>query len=34
MSSSDNKENLFGIDFDIDTPMNIEVKDQKSKTVM
>ena len=34
MSSSDNKESLFGIDFDIDTPMNIEVKHQKSRTVM
>ena len=34
MSSSDNKESLFGIDSDIDTPMNIEVKHQKSRTVM
>ena len=33
-SSSDNKESLFGINFDIDTPMNIEVKHQKSRTVM
>ena len=30
MLSSDNKESLFGIDFDIDTSMNIEVKHQKS----
>ena len=28
MSSSDNKESLFGINFDIDTPVNIEVKSQ------
>ena len=34
MSSSNNKESLFGIDFDIDTPMNIEVKHQKSRIVM
>ena len=34
MSSSDNKESLFGIDFDIHTPMNIEVKQQKSRTAM
>ena len=34
MSSSENKENLFGINFDIDTPMNIEVKHQKSRPVM
>ena len=34
MSSSDNKESLFGIDFDIDTPINIEVKHQKSRTVI
>ena len=34
MSSSDNKESLFGINFDIDTPLNIEVKHQKSRTVM
>ena len=34
VSSSGNKESLFGIDFDIDTPMNIDVKDQKSRTVM
>ena len=34
MSSSENKESLFGIDFDIDTPMNIEVKHQKSRPVM
>ena len=33
MSSNHNKESLFGIDFDIDTPMNIEVKYQKSRTV-
>ena len=26
MSPSDNKESLFGIEFDIDTPMNLEVK--------
>ena len=34
MSSSDSKESLFGIDFDIDTPINIEVKHQKSRTVI
>ena len=34
MPSSDNKESLFGIDFDIYTPMNIEVKQQKSRTAM
>ena len=34
MSSSENKESLFGIDFDIDTHMNIEVKHQKSRPVM
>ena len=34
MSSSDNKESLFGIDFDINAPMNNEVKHQKSRTVM
>ena len=34
MSSSNYKESLFGIDFDIDTPMNIEVKHQKSRTVI
>ena len=34
MSSSDNRESLFGIDFHIDTPMKIEVKHQKSRTVM
>ena len=34
MYSSDNKESLFGIDFDIDTPMYIEVKHQKSRTVI
>ena len=34
MSSSGNKESLFGIDFDIDTPMNSKVKHQKSRTVM
>ena len=32
MPSSDNKESLFGIDFDIDTPINTEVKHQKSRT--
>ena len=32
MSSSDNKEILFGIDFDIDTTINIEVKHKKSRT--
>ena len=32
MSSSDNKKILFGIDFDIDTTINIEVKHQKSRT--
>ena len=26
MSPSDNKESLFDIEFDIDTPMNLEVK--------
>ena len=31
MSSGNNKESLSGIDFDIDTPMNIEVKQQKSR---
>ena len=34
MSSSDNRESLFGIDFHIDAPMKIEVKHQKSRTVM
>ena len=34
MSSSDNKESLFGIDFDIDTTMNIEVKHQNLKAVI
>ena len=34
MSSSDNKESLFVIDFDIDIPINIEVKHQKSRTVI
>ena len=34
MSSSGNKESLFGIDFDINAPMNNEVKHQKSRTVM
>ena len=34
MSSSDNKENLFGIDFDIDILINIEVTHQKSRTVI
>ena len=34
MSSSENKESLFGIDFDIDTLLNIEVKQQKSRTAM
>ena len=34
MSSSDNKESLFGINFDIGTPINIEVKHQKSRTVI
>ena len=33
MSSNHNKESLFGIDFDIDTPINIEVKYQKLRTV-
>ena len=32
MPSSDNKEGLFGVDFDIDTPINIAVKHQKSRT--
>ena len=34
MSSSDNKESLFGINFDIDTPINIEVKYQNSRTAI
>ena len=34
MSSSDNKESLFGIDFDIDAPINIEVKHQKSRIII
>ena len=34
MSSSDNKESLFGIDFDMDTPINIEVKHRKSRTII
>ena len=34
MSSSDNKKSLFGINFDIDTPINIEVKYQKSRTII
>ena len=34
MPSSDNKESLFGIDFDIDIPINIEVTHQKSRTVI
>ena len=34
MSSSDNKESLFGIDFDINTPINIEIKHQKPRTVI
>ena len=34
MASSDNKEGLFCIDFDIDTPINIGVKHQKSRTVI
>ena len=32
MASSCNKESLFVIDFDIDTPINTEVKHQKSRT--
>ena len=34
MPSSSNKESLFGIDCDIDTPMKIDVKHLKSRTVM
>ena len=34
MSSNDNKKSLFGIDFDIDTPINIEIKHQKSRTII
>ena len=32
MSSSDNKESLFSIDFDIDIPITIEVKHQNSRS--
>ena len=34
MSSGDNKENLFDVYVDIDTPINIEVKHQISSTVI
>ena len=34
MSSSENQESLFGTDFDVDTPINIEVKHQKSRTII
>ena len=34
MSSVDNKENLFDVYVDIDTPINIEVKHQISSTVI
>ena len=34
MSSSGNKETLFGIDFDIGTPINTEVKYRKSRTII
>ena len=34
MSSSDNKKSLFGINFDIGTPISIELKHQKSRTVI
>ena len=34
VTSSDNKESLFGIDFDINTTINIEVKLQKSRAVI
>ena len=34
MSSNVNKESLSGIDFDIDTPINIEAKYQNARTFM